>query len=141
MGVIPVDLSCPSGREVALGLSGQAHSYRGAVVAVDGSLKTGGRMGVAIVSLNDSVAAHSVAVFDQGSSIRSEMLVPATVPTHMSLNRHSQPVQAPDGPPWQTRLSVLSRSCRRTAEKEQGRSVRWSRDVRRRHSLGVTEKR
>ena len=72
-GVTPMDLSCPSAREAALGQCGQVYSYGGTVVAGDGSLKKDGSMGAAIVSLHDRVAAHAVAVFGPASSIRPEL--------------------------------------------------------------------
>ena len=72
-GVTPIDLSCPSAREAALGQCGQVYSYGGTVVAGDGSLKKNGSIWAAIVSLNARVAAHGVAVFGPAASIRPEL--------------------------------------------------------------------
>ena len=46
-GVIPLDLSCLSSREAALGPVGPAYSISDLVVATDGSLRKNGAMGAA----------------------------------------------------------------------------------------------
>ena len=50
-GVVPLDLSCLSSREVVLGPVGPAYSLSGLVVANDASLKKSGAMGAAYVSI------------------------------------------------------------------------------------------
>lgn len=72
-GVFPVDLSCPSAREVMQGPVGAAYLKEGLVVATDGALKHDGAMGAAFVALGDRVPARSVAVFGTEASIRPEL--------------------------------------------------------------------
>ena len=73
-GLTPIDLSCPSARKAALEQCGHAYCYGGTVVAGDGSLKKkNGSIGAAIVSLNNRVALHGVAVFCPVASIRPEL--------------------------------------------------------------------
>jgi hypothetical protein len=50
-GVVPLDLACPSAREVLRGPMASAYAYEGVVVATDGSLKHDGAMGAAFVAL------------------------------------------------------------------------------------------
>ena len=50
-GAIPLDLSCLSSREAVLGPVGPAYSLSGLVVATDGSLRKGGAMGAAYISI------------------------------------------------------------------------------------------
>ena len=54
-GVLPVDLSCPSAREVLQGPVGPAYLKDGVVVTTDGALKHDGAMGAAFVALGDKV--------------------------------------------------------------------------------------
>ena len=69
-----LDLLCRAAREVALGQSGQAYTYGitvSTVVLGGGSLKKGGskhawRIRAAIVSLNDRVTAHFLAIILPG---------------------------------------------------------------------------
>ncbi len=68
-GVVTVDLSCPSAREVLLGPMASAYKYEGVVVATDGSLKHDGAMGAAFVALGNSVPASSVVVFGSEMSV------------------------------------------------------------------------
>ena len=72
-GVIPLDLSCLSSREAALGPVGPAYSLSGLVVATDGSLRKNGAMGAAYVSIGGRLPSRSVSVFGQPSSIRPEL--------------------------------------------------------------------
>ena len=72
-GVVPLDLLCPSAREVMQGPMAAAYTYEGLVVATDGSLKHDGSMGAAFVALGNRVAARSVAVFGSEMSVRPEL--------------------------------------------------------------------
>jgi len=72
-GVVPLDLSCPSAREAALGPAGQAYLHPGVTVGTDGSLKSNGAMGAAFVSKDGRIPARSVAVYGSPSSLRPEL--------------------------------------------------------------------
>ena len=72
-GVVTLDLSCPSAREVLLGPMASAYKYEGVVVATDGSLKHDGAMGAAFVALGNRVPARSVVVFGSEMSVRPEL--------------------------------------------------------------------
>jgi len=72
-GVVPLDLACPSAREVLRGPMASAYAYEGVVVATDGSLKHDGAMGAAFVALGNRVPARSVAVFGSEMSVRPEL--------------------------------------------------------------------
>jgi hypothetical protein len=73
-GVVPLDLACPSTREVLRGPMASAYAYEGVVfVAIDGSLKHDGAMGAAFVALGNRVPARSVAVFGSEMSVRPEL--------------------------------------------------------------------
>ena len=52
-GVLPVDLACPSAREVLQGQVGVAYSKECVVVATDGALKHDSAMGAAFVALGE----------------------------------------------------------------------------------------
>ena len=68
---MPLDLSCPSAREAALGPAGNAYRHHGVTIGTDGSLKRDGAMGAAFVSMNGRVPARSVA---DGLCVRSPEL-------------------------------------------------------------------
>jgi hypothetical protein len=70
---VPLDLSCPSAREAALGPAGQAYLHPGVTVGTDGSLKSNGAMGAAFVSKDGRIPARSVAVYGSPSSLRPEL--------------------------------------------------------------------
>ena len=69
-GVIPLDLSCLSSREAALGPVGPAYSLSWLVVATDGSLRKNGAMGAAYVSIGGRLPLRSVSIFGQPLSHR-----------------------------------------------------------------------
>ena len=72
-GVVPLDLSCPSAREAALGPAGPAYQHQGITVGTDGSLKSNGAMGAAFVAKDGRMPARSVAVYGSPSSLRPEL--------------------------------------------------------------------
>ena len=72
-GIVPLDLTCPSSRQALLGPAGTAYTRSGIVVATDGSLRSDGSMGAAMVAKDDRLPARSVAVFGQPSSLLPEL--------------------------------------------------------------------
>jgi hypothetical protein len=72
-GVVPLGLTCPSSREALLGPAGAAYTKSGIVVATDGSLRSDGSIGAAMVAKDGHLPARSVAVFGQLSSLRPEL--------------------------------------------------------------------
>ena len=72
-GVTPLDPLSPSAKEATLGPAGAAYGLSGITVGVDGSCKSDGAMGAAMVPMGNRIQARSVAVFGSASSIRPEL--------------------------------------------------------------------
>jgi hypothetical protein len=72
-GVTPLDPLSPFAKEATLGPAGAAYRPSGITVGLDGSCRSDGSMGAAMVPMGTRIQARSVAVFGSASSLLPDL--------------------------------------------------------------------